>query len=130
MLHAECAHFAAPSKTAPATTLRPGRGCLRGGRRFLWGGLLGLLGADKYKDFYFEMKARSSGTVLDYEKLGEFCGWTGQPLPGESDLAYGIRSFWNMLQAMAAMSAVSLLAFFFLGGGLFFCFRWAGAFED
>lgn len=79
-------------------------------------GLLMLAGADSFKDFYYEMKFKSSGDYIDYSTLSDFCGWTGGPLPGESDLQYGIRAFWNMLSAMLAMSLISLFAFGIVAG--------------
>jgi len=78
-------------------------------------GISMLVGADSYKDFYYEVRSRATGEMIDYSLLADFCGWTGGPLPGESDLSYGFRAFWNMLSAMMAMSVIANLAF-----GIFF----------
>ena len=92
-------------------------------------GLMMFSGANTYKDFYFEMKARSSGEQINFAALAEFCGWTGGPLPGESKLSWGFRAFWNMMSAMLAMTAISLLAFAFLFGIILGIFYLAGAFK-
>ncbi len=92
-------------------------------------GVFTFLGADSFKDFYFEIKARSSGEFIDYAKLSEFCGWTGQPLPGESRFAYGLRSAWNMLRAMMAITVVAAVAVGSVTGIIFGLFYWRGSFK-
>ena len=92
-------------------------------------GLLTLLGANSYKDFYYEMRARSSGQLIDFQALAEFCGWTGGPKPGESDARRGLRSFWNMLSAMFAMSVVAFVAFGLVFGVIFAVFYYSGSLE-
>lgn len=92
-------------------------------------GIAAFAGADSYKDFYLEIKAKTSGVRIDYQNLAEFCGWTGGPLPGESDLEYGMRAVWNMLSPMLGMTVISVLLFALIFGGIFGIFYLSGAFK-
>lgn len=55
-------------------------------------GIWALFAANGIKDFYFEMKLKARGEVISYSTLAEFCGWTGDKKPGESDFDYSWRS--------------------------------------
>lgn len=92
-------------------------------------GVFAFFGANSYKDFYYEIRARSSGRLIDFQALAEFCGWTGGPRPGESDARRGLRSFWNMLSAILAMSAISAVAFGIVFGTIFAIFYYSGSLE-
>ena len=73
-------------------------------------GLFSVIGADSYKDFYFDLKARYTGIRIEYAKLGDFCGYTGLQMPWETDLQYGLRAFWNNISAMMAMASIITVA--------------------
>ena len=92
--------------------------------------LMSFIGADKYKDFYYEISSLVQGNPINYAALAEFCGWTGQPLPGETDLEYRLRSFWNMLSAMMAMSSLAILVCGSIFGLIFGVFYLSGSFRD
>lgn len=92
-------------------------------------GALAFIGANSYKDFYYELRARSSGEMIDFQALAEFCGWTGGPKPGESDQQRAVRSFWNMLSAMLGMTAVAIVAFGMVFGIIFAIFYYTGSLE-
>lgn len=92
-------------------------------------GLLMFAGSGSYKDFYLDITSRYSGQKVDFQSLGEFCGWTGNQLPGESDWGYAFRTFWNMASAMLGMTAISFIAFGVVFGIIFLGFYWSGAFK-
>lgn len=92
-------------------------------------GLCMFAGANSYKDFYVDIKSRYSGEQVDFQNIVEFCGWTGNQLPGESDWAYAFRTFWNMASAMLGMTALSFLAFAFVFMLIFSGFYFSGAFK-
>ncbi|GAB4421985.1 MAG: hypothetical protein OHK0011_00270 [Turneriella sp.] len=93
-------------------------------------GFWGLSAANGIKDFYFEMRAKQRGEIISYASLQEFCGWTGDKKPGESDFAYGLRRARNMFSALMAMSFLSVLFFGSVIGILFSVFYLAGGFKD
>jgi hypothetical protein len=93
-------------------------------------GLCAFLGVDSFKDIYFELRAKATGEFIDYSKLSEFCGWTGQPLPGESKFAYGLRATWNMVSTMLAVSVIGFIALGLVGGVIFLIFYRRGAFDS
>ena len=93
-------------------------------------GAWSLLAADTIKDFYFEMKARSNGEIINYSNLSEFCGITGDKRPNETEFAYSIRRVRGMATAIIAMSFLSVIFFGLIGGiilGIFYLF---GAFKE
>lgn len=110
-----------------------GRGAPRGGGAFIWVvfvvlGLFSVIGADSYKDFYFDLKARYTGVRIDYAKIGDFCGSTGLQMPWESDLQYGLRAFWNNLSAMMAIASVITIAVGFVIAAILGILRVTGLF--
>ncbi|MBE7437384.1 MAG: hypothetical protein HS115_02925 [Spirochaetales bacterium] len=92
-------------------------------------GISALIGADTYKDFFFEMQAKISGSGINYQALAEFCGWTGAKKPGETDTERGIRAAWNMGSAMMGMSALAVLLFLLVAGIIFGLFYITGNFR-
>ncbi len=92
-------------------------------------GAFAFIGANSYKDFYYELRARSSGEWIDFQTLGEFCGWTGGLRPGETNKQRGLRSAWNMLSAMLGMSALAFLAFAIVFALIVGIFYWKGSFD-
>jgi len=97
---------------------------------FLLLGLWGLSAANGVKDFWFEMRAKSTGEIISYSSLQEFCGWTGDKKIGETDFEYAVRRVRNMFSAIMAMSFLSVLLFGIIFGSIFGVFYWAGAFKD
>lgn len=93
-------------------------------------GVWGLLAANGIKDFYFEMRAKSSGEIISYSSLQEFCGWTGDRKIGETDFQYGFRRVKNMFSALMAMTFMAVLLFGLIFGAIFGVFYWSGAFKD
>lgn len=93
-------------------------------------GLWGLSAANGIKDFYFEMRAKTRGEIISYSSLQEFCGWTGERKPGETEFAYGVRRARNMFSALMAMSFLSVLFFGSVMGVIFGAFWLAGGFKD
>jgi len=93
-------------------------------------GFWALTAANGIKDFYFEMRSKSRGEIISYAALQEFCGWTGEKKPGESDFAYRWRAAKNMFSAVMAMSFLSVLFFGSVLGIIFGAFWLAGAFRD
>lgn len=93
-------------------------------------GLWGLSAANGIKDFYFEMRAKSRGEVISYSSLQEFCGWTGEKKPGETEFEYGMRRARNMFSALMAMSFMSVLFFGSVIGVILGAFWLAGGFKD
>lgn len=93
-------------------------------------GLWALFAANGVKDFYFEMKLKSRGEIISYSSLAEFCGWTGDKKPGESDWDYRWRSARNMFSAVMTMSFLSALFFGSVLGAIFGIFYAAGAFKE
>lgn len=93
-------------------------------------GVWGILAANGVKDFYFEMKLKSKGELISYSSLSEFCGWTGDRRPGESDWDYRWRSARNMFSAVMTMSFLSVLFFGLILGAIFGAFWLGGAFKD
>lgn len=93
-------------------------------------GIWALFAANGIKDFYFEMKLKSRGEVISYSSLSEFCGWTGDKKPGESDWDYRWRSARNMFSAVMTMSFLSVLFFGIVLGAILGLFYLGGAFRD
>ncbi|HMV35424.1 MAG TPA: hypothetical protein PKM44_16415 [Turneriella sp.] len=93
-------------------------------------GLWGLSAANGIKDFYFEMRAKTRGEIISYSSLQEFCGWTGEKQPGETEFDYGMRRARNMFSALMAMSFMSVLFFGSVIGVIFGAFWLAGGFKD
>ncbi|MBL8032956.1 MAG: hypothetical protein JNJ69_04605 [Leptospiraceae bacterium] len=93
-------------------------------------GLWGLSAANGIKDFYFEMRSKSRGEIISYASLQEFCGWTGEKKPDETEFAYGLRRARNMFSAIMAMSFMSVLFFGSVMGLIFGLFWISGAFKD
>lgn len=93
-------------------------------------GVWALFAANGIKDFYFEMKLKAKGEVISYSSLSEFCGWTGDKKPGESEWDYRWRSARNMFSAVMTMSFLSVLFFGSILGSIFGAFYAAGAFKD
>ncbi len=91
-------------------------------------GLFSVIGADSYKDFYFDLKARYSGVRIDYAKIGDFCGSTGLQMPWESDIQYGLRAFGNNVSAMMAMASIITIAVGCLIAAILGLLRIAGLF--
>ncbi|GMT49830.1 MAG: hypothetical protein IEMM0008_1369 [bacterium] len=90
-------------------------------------GFCALISAESYQDFYFDMKSRYMEESVDYSKLPSFCGWTNGKYPGESEIAYNIRAFWNMLSAMLAMAVLVTLVLGFFMGIIISLFKLSGA---
>jgi hypothetical protein len=93
-------------------------------------GIWGLLAANGVKDFYFEMRLKSHGELISYSSLSEFCGWTGDRKPGESEWQYRWRSARNMFYAVITMSFLSVLFFGSVLGSIIGAFYLGGAFRD
>ncbi len=93
-------------------------------------GIWALFAANGIKDFYFEMKLKARGEVISYSTLAEFCGWTGDKKPGESDWDYRWRSARNMFSAVMTMSFLSVLFFSSVLGAILGLFYLGGAFKD
>ena len=93
-------------------------------------GVWGLFAANGIKDFYFEMRMKARGEIISYASLQEFCGWTGDKKPGETDMEYAWRRARNMFSAIIVISFVSVLLFGSIFGIIFGIFWWSGAFSD
>lgn len=93
-------------------------------------GVWALFAANGIKDFYFEMKLKARGELISYSTLAEFCGWTGDKKPGESDWDYRWRSARNMFSAVMTMSFLSVLFFGSVLGAILGAFYLGGAFKD
>ena len=93
-------------------------------------GIWALFAANGIMDFYFEMKLKARGEVISYSTLAEFCGWTGDKKPGESDFDYSWRSARNMFSAVMTMSFLSVLFFGLVFGSIMGLFYLGGAFSE
>ena len=93
-------------------------------------GIWALFAANGIKDFYFEMKLKARGEVISYSTLAEFCGWTGDKKPGESDFDYSWRSARNMFSAVMTMSFLSVHFFGLVFGSIMGLFYLGGAFRE
>ncbi|AFM12750.1 hypothetical protein [Turneriella parva] len=93
-------------------------------------GLWALSAANGIKDFFFEMRAKTRGEIISYSSLQEFCGWTGEKKPGETEFEYGMRRARNMFSALMAMSFLSVLFFGSVVTLIFGAFWIGGGFKD
>lgn len=92
-------------------------------------GLLTLIGADKFSDFYFDINAKLHGTRPDISEYTEFCGYTGAKYPWESETEYAFRRIWNMMSATAAMVVLSTIAFILTFGPVILVFWLTGSLD-
>ena len=88
------------------------------------------MGATSFQDFYFEMKAKMSGERIDYSQLSSFCGYTGEPLPWETETEYRIRSARNMAGALAAMIVIGITVMTLFLGSIWMIFYVSGGFDE
>ncbi len=92
--------------------------------------LWALFAANGVKDFYFEMRNKARGELISYSTLSEFCGWTGDKKPGETDWQYRWRGARNMFFAVMTMSFLSVLFFSSVLGAILGLFWLGGAFKE
>jgi len=88
-------------------------------------GLFAVIGADSFQDYYLEMQSKFSDKVIDYGSISDFCGWTGEPNPWETEFEYRLRSARNMAGALAAMfifASTVITLFIVLIGSIFYLF--------
>ena len=92
--------------------------------------LWALFAANGVKDFYFEMRNKARGELISFSTLSEFCGWTGDKKPGETDWQYRWRGARNMFFAVMTMSFLSVLFFGSVLGAILGLFWLGGAFKE